>query len=92
MVGVLKDEGYITKEKYGSVNLTENGRSVAADIKKRYELLWKFFHNILGVQADTAAKDACRIEHLISSETADQIYKQLFEFSEDKANQKYNET
>lgn len=82
MMGVLKDEGYITKEKYGTATLTENGRNVAANIKRRYELLKRFLHNVLGVEAAIAAQDACRIEHLISSETADQIGRQLEEFLE----------
>ena len=77
MMGVLKDEGYVTKEKYGTVTLTEKGRNVAADIKRRYELLKSFLHDVLGVEAATAARDACRIEHLISPETADKIDRQL---------------
>ncbi|MEL7563774.1 MAG: metal-dependent transcriptional regulator [Dehalobacterium sp.] len=82
MLGVLKDEGYVIKEKYGAVTLTENGRNVATNIKRRYELLKRFLHNVLGVEVAIAAGDACRIEHLISSETADQIDRQLKKLSE----------
>jgi Mn-dependent DtxR family transcriptional regulator len=82
MMNVLRDEGYITKEKYGAVTLTESGKNVAVNIKRRYELLKRFFHNVLGVEADIAAEDACRVEHLISSETADHIDRQLDELSE----------
>lgn len=81
MMGVLKDEGYVTKEKYGTVTLTENGLHVAANVKRRYELLKRFLHNVLGVEAATAAGDACRIEHLISSETTDKIGQQLEKLS-----------
>lgn len=73
MMNVLKRKGYITKEKYGTVTLTENGRNVAANVKRRYDLLKEFFNNVLGVETVTAARDACRIEHLISSETTDKI-------------------
>ena len=82
MMNVLKEAGYVTKEKYGAVSLTENGRKAAADIKRRYELLKKFLHDILGVEAAIAAEDACRMEHLISPETADQIDRQLKMLSE----------
>jgi DtxR family Mn-dependent transcriptional regulator len=82
MMNVLREAGYVTKEKYGTVTLTENGRNVAADIKRRYELLKKFLHDILGVEAAIAAEDACRMEHLISPETADQIDWQLEKLSE----------
>ena len=82
MMNVLREAGYVTKEKYGAVTLTENGRNVAADIKRRYELLKRFLHNVLGVEAAIAAEDACRLEHLISPETADQIDRQLEKLSE----------
>lgn len=82
MMNVLREAGYVTKEKYGAVSLTENGRKAAADIKRRYELLKKFLHDILGVEAAIAAEDACRMEHLISPETADQIERQLEKLSE----------
>jgi len=82
MMNVLREAGYVTKEKYGAVSLTENGRKAAADIKRRYELLKRFLHDILGVEAAIAAEDACRMEHLISPETADQIDRQLEKLSE----------
>ncbi|MEN3006041.1 metal-dependent transcriptional regulator [Dehalobacterium formicoaceticum] len=84
MMGVLKDEGYVTKQKYGTVTLTENGRNIAANVKRRYELLKTFLHNVLGVEATIAAGDACRIEHLISYETTDKIDRQLGKLSECK--------
>lgn len=82
MMNVLREAGYVTKEKYGTVTLTENGRNVAANIKRRYELLKRFLHKVLGVEAAIAAEDACRMEHLISPETADQIDRQLEKLSE----------
>lgn len=84
MMKVLKDEGYIAKEKYGTITLTEKGRNIAVNIKRRYELLKSFFNDVLGVEAATAAGDACRIEHLISSETTDKIDRQLKMLSENK--------
>lgn len=77
MTEILKSEGYVDKKKYGTVTLTENGRKVAAKIKRRYELLERYLHKVLGVEAAIATVDACRIEHLISSETVHQIDKKL---------------
>ncbi|MFA9381801.1 MAG: metal-dependent transcriptional regulator [Acetanaerobacterium sp.] len=77
MMGVLKDAGYVTQQKYGTVTLTENGRIIAANVKRRYDLLKAFLIIVLDVEAVTAAGDACRIEHLISSETTDKINQQL---------------
>lgn len=82
MMNVLRNEGYIHKEKYGVVVLTEDGENVAVNIKRRYEMLKRYLHNVLGVEAGIAAEDACRIEHLISSETLQRIDQQLEELSE----------
>lgn len=77
MLNILKDEGYINKEKYGSVTLTEKGCEVAKSVKERYDLLKDFFQNIIGVESSTAAKDACRIEYVISQETMNGIIRKL---------------
>ncbi len=69
MMNRLKDEGYITKEKYGTVALTDKGFEVAANVRRRYGLLKTFLMTVLGVDATTASDDACRIEHVISSES-----------------------
>jgi len=81
MMNVLKDDGYVAKEKYGTVALTEAGQDAAAGIKRRYELLKRFLNDIVGVEAVTAAEDACRMEHLISFETTDKIAQQLEKFT-----------
>ena len=82
MMNVLRDEGYVTKEKYGVVTLTESGKNVAVNIKRRYEVLKRFLHNVLGVEAGIAAEDACRIEHMVSTTTVDRINQQLEKLSE----------
>lgn len=86
MMNILRDEGYVAKEKYGFVTLTESGKNAAVNIKSKYEMLKRFLHHVLGVDAEIAAKDACRMEHIISSETADRIDRQLEELSESVQN------
>ena len=79
---VLKDAGYITKEKYGTISLTSIGRQTAATVKKRNELIQAFLKNVLGVSPDMAMADACRMEHTISAETAGKLEKYLREVCE----------
>lgn len=67
-VGLLKSGDYITMDKDGSLSLTESGFEVAHKIYERHTLLTDFLTRI-GVSAQTAANDACRIEHDISDET-----------------------
>ena len=72
-MNVLKDRGYITKERYGPVMLTADGRAAAALVRKRHDLIMDFLVYVLGVENSTAEADACRMEHAVSNETADKL-------------------
>jgi DtxR family Mn-dependent transcriptional regulator len=65
----LADRGLVEHEKYGHVELTAAGRAVAEKVYSRHENIFRFFHQVLGVEKDTARNDACRIEHSLSPET-----------------------
>ncbi len=67
-VGLLKQGGYITVEPNGSISLTGLGEAVAQKTYECHKTLTEFFKKI-GVAHETAALDACRIEHCISDET-----------------------
>ena len=67
-VGLLKAGNYITMEDDGHIVLTEEGRVVARKILSRHTLLTQFLQSI-GVDAETASADACKMEHVISDET-----------------------
>ncbi|MEX1306970.1 MAG: metal-dependent transcriptional regulator [Eubacteriales bacterium] len=68
-IGLLKKEGFIEQEPYGKITLTEKGFARAKMVADRHELLTEFLVKALGVSADTAEQDACRIEHIVSQET-----------------------
>ena len=70
-MGVLKKAGYIVQESYGDISLTEEGRRRAGDVLSRHRLIQEFLMLSVGVDAETAGQDACRIEHVISVETAE---------------------
>lgn len=67
-MGLLRENGYITMDKDGFINLTEAGMEVASRIYERHRLLTQWL-TALGISPETAAEDACRIEHDISEET-----------------------
>lgn len=71
-MGILRQGGYITVEKDGSIFLTDLGREVAETMFARHTLLSQFLIS-LGVDEKTAADDACKIEHIISAESFDAI-------------------
>ncbi len=67
-VSHLKAACYITVDKEGYITLTEEGRAIAEKIFERHTVLSALLAR-LGVSEETAALDACRIEHAISDET-----------------------
>lgn len=75
-VGLLKNGGYITVNTDGFIILTDEGRTIAEKIYERHNVITDFLVSI-GVNRDTAAKDACKIEHDISDESLDAIKRQL---------------
>lgn len=75
-VGLLKENGYITLDPNGMILLTGTGQSVAEKIYERHEILTQYL-KALGVSGDTAARDACKVEHVISDETFNIIKQKL---------------
>lgn len=71
-MSILKKDGYITVEDGGCLVLTESGLAKACAVLDRHITLTRFLLS-LGVTAEHAEKDACRIEHIISQETYDKI-------------------
>ena len=68
----LRESGHITMERDGMITLTPTGMSVAAKIYERHRVFSDLLV-YLGVNPDTAMKDACEIEHDVSDETFDRI-------------------
>jgi Mn-dependent DtxR family transcriptional regulator len=64
----LREKNQITVTDAGFIYLTDDGRKIAEMIYERHELLSDWLTR-LGVNPETAAEDACRIEHVISAES-----------------------
>ena len=64
-VSNLKNALLLTVEADGGLHLTDAGRALAEQIYERHSLLSKWLTS-LGVDEETAAADACRIEHVLS--------------------------
>ena len=75
-VGLLKQGGYLVVEDSGNLRLTEEGLQIAHKIYARHQLL-KAVLIRLGVDEQTAAEDACKMEHVISDATFEAISKHL---------------
>ena len=78
-MGILRNGGYITVDKDGGLVLTETGLEIAEKIYARHTLLTKLLVRI-GVSEETAAEDACKLEHAISDES----FEALKRFAEER--------
>ena len=67
-MSILRKDGYIDIDENGHIHLTESGLFTARRTYERHTVLTKVFEH-LGVSAETAEEDACKIEHVISDET-----------------------
>lgn len=67
-VGILKKNGYLKIDRDGYLALTEAGLATAKKIYERHTTLSDFLIK-LGVDKETAVRDACKMEHDISDET-----------------------
>ena len=69
---ILRENSYIYIDRNGYITLSKTGREVAEKIYERHQVLSALLVKI-GVDEETAAADACRIEHVISDKTFDAI-------------------
>ena len=67
-VGLLRKDGYLLMDDDGFLRLTELGSNTAEKIYERHRILTAAL-KALGVDEDSAAEDACRIEHVISDKS-----------------------
>lgn len=70
----LREAGHITVTPEGYIYLTESGKKIADTMYERHQLLSAWLIQ-LGVDPAIAVEDACRIEHVISSESFEAIKK-----------------
>jgi DtxR family transcriptional regulator, manganese transport regulator len=68
MLQRLNESGHVNYEKYRGISLTESGMAVAKNMHDRHGVLAEFF-KMIGVDEDTANRDAEGIEHHLHPET-----------------------
>jgi len=73
MIRSLAGRGLVDHERYGCVELTEEGRRFAEVTESSRHVLEAFLTDILRVPAAIANEDACMIEHLVSKEAMSQF-------------------
>ena len=72
----LRNLGLVTTDEHGFLHLTDEGRAEAEKVLERHLLITDWLVG-LGVREETAAEDACRMEHVISDATFQALKRHL---------------
>lgn len=75
----LREQGFICQKPYGPVELTTKGKKYALVVKRRHEVLRSFLVEVLCISQQVAERDACLMEHAVSSETTERLVDFLIE-------------
>ena len=71
----LSEAELVKHQKYGGVELTDEGARIARDVHRRHEVLSRFLAEILNVHPEIAEQDACGMEHALSAASLSRMAK-----------------
>lgn len=83
-MSTLSKKGLVVTEKYKKIFLTPAGLELAKFTSKKHQVIQKFFTEVLKINATIADKDACAIEHVISSDSIHAMQQFLSNFKDEK--------
>lgn len=69
----LADKKLVNYGRYDVISLTPAGEKLAQQVIIKHNVLYEFFADFLGVSADEAQENACKIEHLISKDAFERL-------------------
>jgi len=73
MLKTLSKRGLVHYEKYEYVELSDKGSDVGGEVHRKHMVLRRFLTDILNIELNIADKEACKMEHALSSGTLDSI-------------------
>ena len=73
----LSDAGFVNKENYKPISLTEMGMKIAKNLTFKHRLIEVFLYRMLGVEIDKVHQEAHRLEHAFSDDVMDKIFQFL---------------
>ena len=69
----LSERGMVNYEPYKTVTLSPSGKVYAQSVRRRHKVLRDFLTEVLGVDAERAEVNACRLEHAVDDTVLDRI-------------------
>ena len=83
-LNALCEKGLINYAPYSAITLTNKGKTEAEKILLRHKVMTNFLKNVLFLNEEEATQNACKMEHIMSSEMFNRIHK-LSHFLQDYA-------
>lgn len=71
----LSHKGWVNYHPYESVTLTPDGEVLAARVQRRHTIIERFLRDLLCLEGDRAARNACRLEHAVDAVVTDRLVK-----------------
>ena len=87
-VQTLTDHGYLIHEHRSDISLSKKGVKIAEQITHRHDDIEDFLHRVLGLDANQAKIDACKIEHGFSALASQRLHAFMNYFDQLNSNQK----
>ncbi len=72
-LAVLEEEGHISRLRYGPIQLTHKGKINGKRLRDRYLAVQAFLVEKLGIDPETAAEEAHKMEHALSKDTVTKL-------------------
>ena len=77
----LADKDLVRHDPYSYTTLTPRGEAIAREIVRRHEVLTGFLSDFLGLERETAERNACHMEHAIEPVVLERLV-EFVEFAE----------
>lgn len=69
----LKENGLVNYETYGTIEITDIGEDLAQKIIESYDIVFVFLKDVLGMETQTAEKEAEKMKSSMSDETVNKL-------------------
>lgn len=76
-INILKDNGYLNYEAYGTIEMTEKGENLAKKILETYDIVYLFLKDVLGLESEEAEKEAEKIKLSMNDNTINSLAKYI---------------
>ena len=76
---ILKNNGLINYETYGTIELTVEGEKLAKKVLEAYDIVYLFLKEVLNMENEKAHNEAEKIKSIIDDETLNKLAKYVHE-------------